>query len=77
MTAGQLGQGAVRTSGLTRSNQVQPNGGRTGACPGLDKFSLHAVVFFNSQRESRRPGKPTLERRDLTEESETRVTISV
>jgi len=47
----------------------------TGVCLELDKFSLHAVVFFSLQRKSRRPRKPTLQRRDLTEESETPVTV--
>jgi len=47
----------------------------TGVCPELDKFSLYAVVFFSSQRKSRRPRKPTSQRRDLTEKSETPVTV--
>ena len=46
----------------------------TGVCLGLDKISLHAAVFFSSQCKSRRPRKPTSQRRDLREESETPVT---
>jgi len=47
----------------------------TGVCLELDKFSLHAVVFFSLQRKSQRPRKPTSQPRDLTEESETPVTV--
>jgi len=73
-------EGTTRGPAGTRNNgkgqlqgQLQGQPG-TGGSPVYIKFSLHAVVFFSSQGKSRRPRKPTLQRRDLTEESETPVT---